>query len=227
MKPVFAHRLHFLGSMARLLIVLGTMPLAAQTTAVIRFSYENPKLQPAKYAFKVNEDGTGYFRSEGGPSSDDPQNQPAGPQDRPIHVSQALRASMFVTARKNKFFAIRCETGDKNVAFQGTKTLAYEGPDGKGECTYNWSKFAQIDKLTDQFEAMATTLEEGARLQRQYEHGRLSLDTEMELLEQMAQGRPGDRTGEYRAHSQNARRRRSSAATSATARSCPAADGQN
>ena len=76
-------------------------------------------------------------------------------------------------------------TGRKNIAYQGTKTLAYEGPEGQGSCTYNWSKLSQIDKLTDQFEAIAATLDEGSKLQRQYEHGRLSLDTELELLDQM------------------------------------------
>ena len=110
---------------------------------------------------------------------------PAEPQDRPIHISKALRQSMFATARKNKLFAISCDDGGKNIAFQGNKTLAYEGPEGQGSCMYNWSKNAQINKLTDQFESVATTLEEGSRLERQYEHGRLSLDTEMEALEQM------------------------------------------
>ena len=168
------------------LLALSGLPLAAQT-AVIRFTYENPKLQPAKYEFTVQEDGSGHFRSEGGgPTPDDPQNAPADPQDRPIHVSKTLRDSMFAAARKNKLFAIRCEDPEKNIAFQGTKTLAYEGPEGAGSCTYNWSKSAQINKLTDQFEAMAVTLEEGDKLQRQYEHGRLSLDLEMEFLDQMA-----------------------------------------
>ncbi len=168
-----------------LLLALGGLPLAAQT-ALIRFTYENPKLQPPKYVFTVHEDGSGHFRSEGGgPTPDDPQNLPAGPQDRPIHVSKSLRDSMFAAARKNKLFATRCEDPEKNIAFQGTKTLAYEGPEGTGSCTYNWSKSAQINKLTDQFEAMAVTLEEGDKLQRQYEHERLSLDLEMEFLDQM------------------------------------------
>ena len=92
---------------------------------------------------------------------------------------------MFAAARKNKLFAKSCEDGGKNIAFQGTKTLEYEGPDGQGSCTYNWSKNGQIDKLTDQFEAIAATLDEGSKLQRQYEHERLSLDSEIEILEQM------------------------------------------
>ena len=139
-------------------VALSGLPVIAQGAgpAQIRFTYENPKLQPPKYVVTVGEDGTGHFRSEGGgPASNDPQNMPADPQDRPIHISKALREAMFATARKNKLFAMACDDGAKNIAFQGTKTLQYEGPEGQGSCTYNWSKSAQIDKLTDQFEAVA------------------------------------------------------------------------
>lgn len=156
--------------------------------AQIRFTYENPKLQPHKYVLTVGEDGSGHFRSEGAGLTDGQStaSEPLSlPLDRPIHISKALRDSMFAAARKNKLFAISCDDGGKNIAFQGSKTLQYEGPEGKGSCMYNWSKNAQIEKLTDQFEAMAATLDEGSKLEREYEHGRLSLDTEMEILEQM------------------------------------------
>ncbi len=160
-------------------------PPGAQTAAQIRFTYENPKLEPHKYVLVVGEDGSGNYHSEGSGSSADGQSMASEPLDRPIHVSKAVRDSMFAAARKNKFFAKSCDDGGKNIAFQGTKTLEYQGPDGQGSCIYNWSKNGQIGKLTDQFEAIAATLDEGSKLQRQYEHGRLSLDSEMEILEQM------------------------------------------
>lgn len=161
------------------------VPLAAQQ---ITFTYENPQLQPPKYVLTVKADGAGHFRSEGGgPPSTDPNNMPPQPQDLPIHVSKALRDSMFATARKSKLFATPCAEEGKNLAFQGTKTLAYEGPEGEGSCTFNWSKSAPIDKLSDQFQSMALTLDEGSKLQREYEHGRLSLDSEIEFLSQMVQ----------------------------------------
>ena len=153
--------------------------------AKIRFTYENPKLEPHRYVLVVGEDGSGNFHSEGGADSADGQSMSSGSMDRPIHVSKTVRESMFATARKNKFFAKACDDGGKNIAFQGTKTLEYQGPDGQGTCIYNWSKNSQIGKLTDQFEAIAATLDEGSKLQRQYEHGRLSLDSEMEILDQM------------------------------------------
>jgi hypothetical protein len=162
----------------------GSRPVAAQGTPQIRFTYENPKLQPPKYVITVGEDGNGHYRSEAGGTADG-QSMSSEPLDRPIHISKALRDAMFAAARKSKLFAFSCNDGGKNIAFQGTKTLDYEGPEGKGSCIYNWSKNAQIDKLTDQFEAMAATLDEGSKLQREYEHGRLSLDSEMEILEQM------------------------------------------
>ena len=167
-------------------IALAVLPLLFSTPppgAQIRFTYENPKLEPHKYLLVVGEDGSGNYHSEGSASSADGQGM--SPVDRPIHVSKAVRESMFAAARKDKFFAKGCEDGGKNIAFQGTKTLEYEGPDGQGSCIYNWSKNGQIGKLTDQFEAIAATLDEGSKLQRQYEHGRLSLDSEMEILEQM------------------------------------------
>jgi hypothetical protein len=167
-----------------LLFTATTLTANVTPTPQIRFTYENPKLQPQKYVLTVEEDGTGHFRSEGSGQSDG-QSMSSEPQDRPIHISRTLREAMFAAARKSKLFAFSCDDGGKNIAFQGTKTLEYEGPEGKGSCVYNWSKKPQIEKLTDQFEAMAATLDEGSRLQRQYEHGRLSLDSEMEILEQM------------------------------------------
>jgi hypothetical protein len=159
-------------------------PLTAQQ---ISFTYENPKLQPAKYIFTVNEDGSGRYLSAVGPATPEATeaaSTPVDAQDRPIHISKALRDSMFASARKTRFFA-SCDDAGKSVAYQGTKTLSYDGTDGKGSCSFNWSKNAQIDKLVDEFQAMALTLDEGSKLQRQYEHSRLSLDTEIGFLAQM------------------------------------------
>jgi hypothetical protein len=167
--------------------LLLAIPLSAQQ---ITFTFENLKLQPAKYVVTVRADGSGHYRSELGPAMPpatdaENANPPADAQDRDIHVSKALRESMFAAARKTRFFAGSCDDAGKNVAFQGTKTLAYEGPDGQGSCTFNWSKNPQIDKLVDQIQSMVVTLDEGSKLQRQYEHGRLTLDTETEFLVEM------------------------------------------
>jgi hypothetical protein len=172
-------------------LLLGALLLATPLPAQqITFTFDNPKLQPARYVLTVHADGSGHYRSELGPGTppatdEENANPPADPQDRDIHVSRELRDSMFAAAHKSKLFAGSCDDAGKNVAFQGTKTLAYEGPDGQGSCTFNWSKNPQIDKLVDEVQAMVLTLDEGSKLQRQYEHGRLSLDTEIQFLVQM------------------------------------------
>lgn len=155
--------------------------------AEIRFSYENPQLQPAKYVITIKESGSGHYSSQAGQA---PQDASQGPlirgQDREIYISKAAREALFAAARQSRFFAIPCEGGGSRVAFQGTKKLEYSGPDGQGNCTFNWTKIKQIQSVTDECEGISFTLEEGARLQVEYDHSRLNLDPELELLDHMA-----------------------------------------
>jgi hypothetical protein len=161
--------------------------------AQVRFSYENKQLQPAKYTFVINESGSGHFHSEPGdpPPADTVSYQTlAEPLTRPVQLSKPVVDQIFSIARAEKFFAIQCEDGKNKIAFQGTKQVSYQGPDGSGSCTYNWSKSAAIEKLTATFESIAFTLEEGRRLAVEHKHDRLALDAELgELLTAVKEGR--------------------------------------
>jgi hypothetical protein len=162
--------------------------LAAQASATVTFHFENAQLQPAKYAITVREDGTGHFHADAGPSSpDDTAALPSEGQDRPIQVTSPTVERVFEIARAKKFFNMACETGDAHLAFTGKKELGYQGADGHGGCSYNYSKDPKIQWLTTEMQGIAATLEEGRRLQLEHEHGRLSLDAELETLEQMTQ----------------------------------------
>ncbi len=178
-------------TLAALISAAAMLPAAAAAQgpiAQIRFTYENPQLQPAKYFLLVMEDGSGHYHSEIGTAPpESKEDLPVRPQDREIHISKGTRERIFAAARGSKYFAIHCDGGGNHVAFQGTKTLEYKGAEGQGSCTYNWAKNKQIDSLTAIFEGIALTLEEGAKLQMEYEHSRLSLDPELELLDTLAQ----------------------------------------
>ena len=169
--------------------VAGPQPGGAQ----VRFDYENKQLQPAKYSFVIDESGAGHFHSEPGdpPPADTPSYQAlAEALDRPVQLSKPVVDQIFSTARVEKFFAIHCEDGKDKIAFQGTKQLSYQGPEGSGSCTYNWSKSAGIEKLTTLFESIAFTLEEGRRLAVEHKHDRLALDAELgNLLTAVKDGR--------------------------------------
>jgi hypothetical protein len=160
----------------------------AQGPATVQFQYENQALRPPKYAITVHEDGAGQFHAEGGPANpDDAAALPSEAQDRPIQLTAATTQRIFKVARDKKLFATACDSGDARVAFSGKKLLTYEGPGGHGACTYIYSKDQQIQWLTAEMQGIAATLEEGRRLELQHEHGRLSLDAELETLENMVQ----------------------------------------
>lgn len=160
----------------------------AQSPATVSFHFENPQLQPAKYTITVHEDGTGHFSAEAGPAnSEDIAALPSESQDRGIQVTTANTQRIFEIARSKKFFNIACEGGDAHLAFTGKKELGYQGSDGHGGCTFNYSKDPKIQWLTTEMEGIAATLESGRRLQLEHEHGRLSLDAELESLETMVQ----------------------------------------
>ncbi len=181
-------------------IAVGAAGLSAQGAngpqaagAQVGFAYENKQLQPAKYSFLIDESGSGHFHSQPGepPPPDTASYQMlADAQDRQVQLSKPVVDQVFSTARAEKFFAIKCEDGKDKIAFQGTKQLSYQGPDGSGSCTYNWSKSAAIQKLTVMFESIAFTLEEGRRLAVEHKHDRLALDQELGvLLDAVKEGR--------------------------------------
>ena len=160
----------------------------AQAPATVTFHFEDARMQPAKYTITVHEDGTGRFQAEAGPTSpDDTAALPSEGQDRPIQITAPTTQRIFATARAKKFFAIACDAGDAHLAFTGKKELEYQGADGHGSCSYNYSKEPKIDWLTTEMQGIAATLEAGRRLEIEHEHGRLSLDAELETLEGMAQ----------------------------------------
>src|SRR5271154_6257443 len=159
-------------------------PTAASPSPEIRFSFEHAQLDPAQYALVTREDGSGNYQSTPGPVSTSGSDGFAStPQQRDIVVRDPLLASLFRTARGHHFFAIECEAPDSHVAFTGKKTVAYAGPDGRGKCTYNWSRDQQLNQLAEDMMAVAYTVYEGNRLAIMHTHSRLSLDSELENLQ--------------------------------------------
>ena len=152
--------------------------------ATITFRFENAQLQPAKYEITVHSDGTGHYVSHiGSAPPDDIADLPARGQEREIQLAVPTVQRLFSIAAKEHYFATKCEAAGSKVAFQGTKTLMYEGPDGRGACTFNFSQDQKLQWVGNEFLGLSATLEEGRRLIVEHEHGRLALDAELETLE--------------------------------------------
>ena len=163
-------------------MVAGAAVSRAQQAPVFQIDFTNPQLMPSHWQIKLNPDGTGHFDAAGmGTEGADSIKIQAGEVHRAIQLSPGFTLQVFATARRKKLFAFPCDSRMK-VAFQGTKRLSYSGPEGSGECEFNYSKDKDIQALGDSLLAVEATLLFGARLEKLLVHDRLGLDREMENL---------------------------------------------
>ncbi len=169
--------------------------------ATVTYQFERPGLVVPRFQVLVREDGTGRYEAEeatsGLPGTQTGEGQAGTGQTgaagasshvkREIMISPATTAKIFKAARAERFFGIACASKAKNIADTGTKTLIYEGPDGRGSCTYNYTEKKEISMLTDLFLGIATTLDEGRKLEFKRRYDRLGLDAELDVLSQASE----------------------------------------
>jgi hypothetical protein len=169
-------------------LVIGVLALAAHGQSgsaadpLIQVDFSNPGLSPPQWTMTLRPDGSGHFRSQMGKIPKDGWKEIEAPSiDEDIQVSPRFAGHLFAVAQQLNWFNVACESHLK-VAFQGWKTLTYAGSNGKGSCTFNYSKDKVIQALGDSLQAVAQTILEGARLQILLQHDPLGLDQEMEFL---------------------------------------------
>lgn len=153
-----------------------------KTQAEVSFHFERPGLPVPKFTLTLKEDGTGRYeadQAEMPATANSMRGQAAQHIDRAIVISPATTAKIFKDARSLKDFNIECASSAKNIADTGKKTLTYKGDDGSGSCTYNYSENKTVQSLTDKFEAIAFTMDEGRRFEFLHRYDRLGLDAEM------------------------------------------------
>jgi len=150
----------------------------------VSFQFDRPGLAVPRFTLTVHEDGSGTYKAEEAPVSGGAgmQSMPGKQIDRSITLSQPTVATIFKTARSLDHFNIECASKAKNIADTGKKTLSYSGADGHGSCTYNYSDNKNVMSLTETFQAIAFTMDEGRRLEFLHRYDRLGLDAEMENL---------------------------------------------
>jgi hypothetical protein len=175
---------------AAIVISLATYPIlvGAQTTQsvqpVIRVEFNDAALIPSHWTLELHTDSTAHFHSDR--AVPDPQTaDPTAPSipliDRDLKLSPAFTERFFSTARERNLFNFKCESRNK-VAYQGTKTLTYTGPDGHGSCQFNYSSDSKIQELSESVTALVASIVEGFKLASLQTHDRLGLDREMEFV---------------------------------------------
>jgi hypothetical protein len=156
--------------------------VAAKTPAEVSFGFERTGLPVPRFTLRLREDGTGRYEADQGEIPATPNSmrgQAAQHIDRPINLTSATVTKIFKAARSLNHFNIECASKLKNIADTGKKTLTYTGTDGSGSCVYNYSEVKAVDTLTNDFLAIAYTIDEGRRLDFLHRYDRLGLDAEM------------------------------------------------
>ncbi|HEV2323234.1 MAG TPA: hypothetical protein VGS10_04685 [Terracidiphilus sp.] len=178
MKPVWA-------ALAAALFLCAHGAAGQTTTETVEVEFSNPALAPSHWTLTIHPDGSGHFSSGGGGMPGADSDLKAPPVNRDIHLSEEFAKRAFETAYHHKLFNENCDSHLK-VAFQGQKTLRYEGPKGSGSCSFNYSKDRDLQSLSDSMIAVEQTIMEGARLELLMKHDPLGLAEEMHFLVQAA-----------------------------------------
>ena len=154
----------------------------APTTAVVTFTLDFPQSNPEHYSIAV--DASGHSRYDcTAKLADDAEEQSYHAE---FHVSPANRQRIFEWTKEAQYFAGKVDSGNRKLAFTGTKMLNYEDGQRSFTAKYNYSNSAAVQQLTALFQNMAGTLDYGRRLAYYHRYQKLALDEELKHMEAQA-----------------------------------------
>jgi len=170
-----------------LLTAFGTQRVWAGNApgAKISFALDFPNSIPDHYMISVASDGQATYDSTG-------KLTPDGETPEPFHLdfqmTSGTTAKIFELASKAKYFDGKVDSGKKNLAFTGQKTLSYKDGDRNTRAEYNYSPNVSVQQVTSIFQNLSTTLEFGRRLNYYHHYQKLALDEELKRMEEMNRG---------------------------------------
>jgi hypothetical protein len=153
--------------------------------AKVSFALDFPNSIPDHYLITVASDGSATYDSTG-------KLTPDGETPEPFHldfqVTPATTAKIFELSAKAKYFEGKVDSGKKNLASTGQKTLTYKDADRNTRAEYNYSPNVSVQQITSLFQNLSTTLEFGRRLNYYHHYQKLALDDELKRMEEMNRG---------------------------------------
>jgi len=166
-----------------LLAVLAALPARAASSAKITFSLDFPNSSPEHYSISVDSDGHAHYESSGKITMES--------EDRETYqtdftFSEATRARIFELAAQAHYFSGKIDSGNKKLAFTGTKKLVYTDGQRNSSASYNFSSQPPIQQLTTLFQSTAATMEFSRRLSYYHRYQKLALDDELKRMEDEA-----------------------------------------
>ncbi len=181
------------GFLLLLASLVASLAPAQEHGATLTFRFDRPGLEVPSYVFTIHEDGSGSYEAPASsrtsnaaepPSSSEAALASVGAprQTRVLALAPGSTAKLFEQARGAELSRRSCASKAKNIADTGAKVLIYDGKEGIGSCSFNYTENKNVIALTQSFQAMANTLEFGQRLERLHRFDRLGLDQETQRL---------------------------------------------
>ena len=140
---------------------------------------------PQNYTITVESSGKAKYVSRN-PTRPAEDNAPDPNYEVEFTLSPASRDRLFTLAKDNNYFNADFNFKHK-VANTGKKTLTYADPVRHFDTVYNFSENKDIEEITKLFQGISNTIEHGRKLQFMRRFDKLSLDTELRGMEEMAQ----------------------------------------
>jgi hypothetical protein len=167
------------------LLVLFCSPCRAQETIVptVTFACDFPGSDPEHYSISIRADGHSTYESDGKLNGQ----SEAVAFHRDFTISEPTRTRVFDLAKRAHYFEGKIDSGKKNIASSGMKTLAYKDPGKTTQATYNYSLSMAVQELTALLQNLSVTLEFGRRLEFYDHFQKLALDEELKNMEATAQ----------------------------------------
>jgi hypothetical protein len=164
-------------------LVLSSFAAHAADPATVTFSLDFPGSDPEHYTISVQSDGHAKYECSGRLSKDSDENET---YQTDFVFSDATRARIFDLASQAHYFAGKVDSGNKKLAFTGTKKLVYQDGQRSSSADYNFSSVPAVQQLTVLFQNVAATLEFGRRLTYYRRFQKLALDDELNRMEMQA-----------------------------------------
>ena len=97
--------------------------------------------------------------------------------------TDAARARIFELAAQSHYFSGKIDSGNRKVAFTGSKKLIYNDGQRETAAAYNYSSVPAVQQLTTLLQSASATLEFGRRLAYFHRFQKLALDEELNHME--------------------------------------------
>ncbi len=150
--------------------------------ATVTFTIDFPQSDPAHYSIAVDASGHAHYECTGRVVQD----SEVQTYRSEFEVAAASREKIFAWTKQAQYFAGKIDSGNRKLAFTGTKILTYRDGERNNTEQYDYSNLAPVRQLTTLFQTMAATQEYGHRLAYYHRYQKLALDEELKHMEVQA-----------------------------------------